>query len=191
MKRIVLAITGASGAAYAQAVARELLRAGCRVEAIASPLGRRLLAEELDLRALADLVPGAANLVEHPYDDLGDALASGSVPTDGMVVCPASGNTVAAIATGLADNLITRAAAVHLKERRPLVLVPREMPLSTIELENLLRLSRAGAIIAPASPGFYLRPRTLEDLLTFAAGRILDLLGVAHDLNVRWKAPPQ
>jgi len=103
-----------------------------------------------------------------------------------MVICPCSGNTLAAVAAGTADNLITRAALVTLKEARRLVLVPREMPLGRIELENMLRVSQAGGIICPACPGFYMGPRTIDDLVDFVAGRVLDLLGLTHQLGVRW-----
>ena len=188
MKQIVLAITGASGAIYARTLAEQLAAAGCRTHLVVSPHGRQLLQEELGITDLRALAPQAGeSLVIHPYDDLGDALSSGSVPTDGMAICPASANTVAAVAAGLADNLIARAAHVHLKERRPLVVVPREMPMGAIELENLLRLSHAGAVIAPACPGFYLGPRTIEDLVNFVVGRLLDLLGVPHALAVRYR----
>jgi 4-hydroxy-3-polyprenylbenzoate decarboxylase len=113
-------------------------------------------------------------------------VASGSNPADAMVICPCSMGTLAAVAAGLADNLIARAADVMLKEGRPLVLVPRETPLSQIHLENMLRLARAGAVLLPANPGFYHRPQRVEDLVDFVTARILDQLGVAHTLMARW-----
>ena len=108
-----------------------------------------------------------------------------------MIICPASMNTVAAISAGLGGNLIDRCAHVHLKERRPLVIVPRETPLTQIDLANLLRLSQAGAIIAPACPGFYLHPQSVDDLVAFVAGRVLDLVGIPHTLPVRYRARPE
>ncbi len=195
MRQIILAITGASGAAYARGLARIALAAGCRLHVIVSPHGLDLLRRELGVARLsveAILGAGASparrgNLTIHDYHDLADCLASGSTATDGMAVCPCSSNTLAAVAAGLADNLIARAAHVHLKERRRLVLVTREMPVSAIELANQLRLARAGAIIAPASPGFYLNPRRLEDLVQFVAARAADCLGIGHNHEV-WRA---
>lgn len=113
-------------------------------------------------------------------------LASGSFETDGMIVCPCSSNTLASIATGLAGNLLDRAVAVTLKERRRLIVVPREMPMSRIHLLNALRLSEAGAIICPACPGFYMQPTTVGDLVDFVIGRLLDLMDVSHQLNTQW-----
>lgn len=189
-RRIVVAITGASGAAYARRVVDQLLRAGIEVHLIVSTFGRRLLRDELGITHVsADGLLGRedSRLVIHAYKDVGSLLGSGSFRTDGMIVCPCSTHTLAAIAAGLGDNLINRAAAVTLKERRRLVLVVREMPLTHIDLLNAVRLSEAGAIICPASPGFYMLPRTLEDIVDFVAGKVLDLVGVAHDLNVRWE----
>lgn len=191
-EHIVLGITGASGAGYAVRVLQALLEAGRTVHLAVSPLGRRLLAEELDLHTLdaAHLAgPAADRLCLYDFSDLGSRLASGSFRTAGMVICPCSGNTLGAIASGLADNCITRAAAVHLKEHRRLILVHREMPLSRIDLENMLRLDASGAIICPAAPGFYLRPRKVEDLVDFVAGKVLDLLGVEHRQVDRWDPP--
>ncbi len=190
MKHIVLAITGASGAAYARRLAQCILDSGAHLHLVASPHGRRVLAEELGLRKLTPAgLTGyrapAATLYAHR--DLGAKIASGSFPTDGMVICPCSSNTLAAVAAGTAGNLVTRAALVTLKEARRLVLVPRETPLSQIEIANMLRISRAGGIICPASPGFYLLPQTIDDLVDFVVGRILDLLGMPHALKIRWE----
>lgn len=189
-RRIVVAITGASGAAYARRVVDQLLRAGVEVHLIVSTFGRRLLRDELGITgvsAAALLGREDARLVLHAYKDVGSLLSSGSFRTDGMIVCPCSTHTLAAIAAGLGDNLINRAAAVTLKERRRLILLVREMPLTHIDLLNAVRLSEAGAIFCPASPGFYMLPRTLEDIVDFVAGKVLDLVGVAHGLNVRWE----
>lgn len=192
MRRYVLAITGASGAVYGQRLAQRLAAAGAHVHLVISPHGTRMLADELGLRRLtvrALLGPGAGRATRHRYDDVGAEIASGSFLTAGMAVCPCSSNTLAAIAAGAADNLITRAAHVTLKEARRLVLVPRETPLSQIEIANFLRISQAGGVICPASPGFYLRPRTIDDLVDFVVGRVLDLLDVPHDLGTRWSPP--
>lgn len=188
-KRIVVAVTGASGAAYARRLIACLLDADAHVHLVVSNNGRRLFGDELDIRELsAQTLVGRPDdrLRLHPYDDIGDQLASGSFLTDGMVVVPASGNTIGTIASGLGDNLIARAAAVALKERRRFIVVPREMPLGHVELANLLRLSTAGAIVCPACPGFYLRPKSIDDLVDFVVGRVMDLLHVKHQLNVRW-----
>ncbi len=190
MKQIVMAITGASGAPYARRLVECLANADAHVHLVISPHGRELLGQELGIRRpTAEALAGraAANITEHAYNNLGAAIASGSLITDGMVVCPCSSNTLGAIAGGLADNLITRAAAVTLKEARRLVIVPREMPVSQIELANMLRLSQAGAVICPASPGFYLRPANIDALVDFVVGKVLDLLAVGHDLDTRWE----
>lgn len=188
---IVVAITGASGAAYAQGLLQCLTRSGAEVHLLISPNGQRLLKDELDIsRNLPVAMVGAraARLITiHPYHDIGDVLASGSFLTAGMVVCPCSTKTLGEISAGLGGNLIARAAAVHLKEARRLILVVREMPLSAIDLENMLRISRAGGIICPASPGFYLRPQKIDDLINFVAGKVCDLLGVKHSLRTRWQ----
>ncbi|MDD4888918.1 MAG: UbiX family flavin prenyltransferase [Phycisphaerae bacterium] len=188
--QIVMGITGASGAAYARRLIELLVRAGRGVHLVISPAGRQLLADELGLTEVTPrslLGGGDAGRVKlYPHDDLAAVISSGSFRTDGMAVCPCSSNTLAAIASGLADNLITRAAHVTLKERRPLVLVTRETPLSPIEIENMAGLSRAGAILCPASPGFYHHPRTIEDLVDFVVAKVLDLLGVEHDLKTRY-----
>ncbi len=189
MKRIVLAITGASGAAYARRLAQCVLRSGAELHLVVSPHGARIFAEELDTpEATAASIVGepAPQAVLHRYGELGAQIASGSFLTDGMVICPCSSNTLAAVAAGSADNLITRAALVTLKEARRLVLVPRETPLSQIEIANMLRISQAGGIICPACPGFYLRPASIDELVDFVVGRVLDLLGVPHDLHTRW-----
>lgn len=184
-----MAVTGASGALYAQRVAQGIVESGAHLHLVISPLGRRLLFDELGIRrvtAAALLGRAAPNVTLYPHNDVGAKIASGSFLTDGMTICPCSSNTLGAVASGTGSSLITRAAAVTLKEARRLVIVHREMPLSPIELENMLRLSRAGAIICPANPGYYLLPRTVGELVDFVAGKVLDLLGVPHALNTRW-----
>ncbi|MEP0846731.1 MAG: UbiX family flavin prenyltransferase [Phycisphaerae bacterium] len=189
MRQLILAVTGASGAPYARRLAQCLVSYDLHLHLIVTPAGRRILADELGLRRLtaeAFIGRGAGNVTLVSPRDIGARIASGSFLTHGMVVCPCSSHTLAAIAGGLADNLVTRAALVTLKESRKLVLVPREMPLSTIELENMLRLSRGGAIICPACPGFYMLPADVNDLVDFVVGRVLDLLGLPHELHTRW-----
>jgi len=190
-KQIVVGVTGASGAAYATRLLDVLIAGGADVHLVISPYGKQLLADELDLRdPTAEMLVGsdlARHLTIYNYRDVGARLASGSFITDGMVICPCSGNTLADVAAGTGSNLITRAAAVHLKEVRRLVVVPREMPLSIIEMENMLRIARAGGVICPASPGYYLLPKRIEDLVDFVVGKVCDLLGVGHRLNTRYK----
>jgi 4-hydroxy-3-polyprenylbenzoate decarboxylase len=189
---IVVAITGASGAPYAVRLLEALVERRQRVSLIVSDHGVRLLQTETDIAsvgALRDHVGAAGwDAVVRVYDDRdrGAAPASGSALSAGMVICPCSMGTMSAIAVGASRSLIERAADVTLKERRRLVLVPRESPYSAIHLENMLSLTRAGAIILPASPGFYHRPRTISDLVDFVVARVLDLLGVDQSLVPRW-----
>ena len=186
---IVTAITGASGAMYAQRFLRGLVAARVNVHLIVSPLGRRLLHDELGVEMdLATLVgTNDHNITLYNYNDVGSKLASGSFLHDGMVIVPCTSNTLAQVAHGLGDNLISRAAAVTLKERRRLVLAHREMPLSPMDVNNYKILSDAGVILAPANPGFYLNPTTVEDLVDFVAGKLLDLIGVPHAMDTRWE----
>ena len=186
---IVVAITGASGALYAQRLIQGLVAAGVRVHLVVSPYGRRLLKDELgmervNLAALAGTSDHHVTL--YNYNDAGAKLASGSFLHDGMVVVPCSSNTLAEVAHGLGDNLIARAAAVTLKERRKLVLCHREMPLSPIDVNNYKILTDAGVIIAPANPGLYLNPTTVGEIVDFVAGKLLDLMGVKHSFDTRW-----
>src|SRR6266446_8070794 len=186
---IVTAITGASGAAYAQRFLQGLVAAGVQAHLVISPLGRRLLYDELgmetpDLETLAGTKNHTITL--YNYNDVGAKIASGSFLHDGMVIVPCSSNTLAAVAHGLGDNLISRAAAVTLKERRKLVLVHREMPLSPIDVNNYKILSDAGVILCPANPGFYLNPTTVGEVIDFVAGKLLDLVGVKHVMETRW-----
>ena len=188
-KQIVVGVTGASGALYARRLLDCLDSIGVDVHLIVSPPGRRLFAEELAIEGFSvEAVLGrrAERITYYSYNDIGARIASGSFKTDGMIVCPCSSHSLGGIAAGLGDNLLFRTAAVTLKEARRLVLVPREMPISQIELRNALRLSEAGAIICPATPGFYMLPQTIGDLVDFVVGKLLDLLGLPHDLNTRW-----
>ena len=188
-KRIIVGITGASGAGYARRLIECLCDGGVDVHLIVTPLGQRLLRDELEIDAVSaeTLLGGETDrLTVHAYGDVGARPASGSFHTDGMIICPCSSNTLASIAAGLADNLLDRAAAVTLKEARRLIVVPREMPMSRIVLGNALRLSEAGAIICPASPGFYMHPTAIDDLVDFVVGKLLDLVNVPHNLNTRW-----
>lgn len=192
--RIVLGMTGASGAPYAVRLLRVLCRAGCEVHLTISPSGAQVLREELDIAVslnrfdpgvFGDLGP-APDLRYHHHADFNAGVASGSFLTAGMVIAPCSMSTLASIAHGVTSNLITRAADVHLKERRKLVLVPRETPLSLIHLQNMTEVTRAGAIVLPAMPGWYHRPRGLDDLVDFVVARVCDQLGLPNRLMRRW-----
>ncbi len=188
--RIIIGITGASGAAYARRVMQRLAEADVQIHLTVSTYGKRLLFDELGLKRLDPdaLTSGRGELVTVYNDnDVGAAIASGSFLHDGMIVVPCSSNTLGAIAAGIGDNLLKRAAAVTLKERRRLILAVRESPASHIDICNMKRLSEAGAIIAPLSPGFYMLPKTVDDLVDFMAGKLLDLVNVPHDLDTRWE----
>lgn len=197
MKRITLAFTGASGMAYGLRLLECLLAAGCRVDLLVSHAARIVARQELDLTLPAGSEELARFLLQRLSDQAGvlqvygreewfAPLASGSNPADAMVVCPCTMGTLAAIAQGLSDNLLERAADVMLKERRPLILVPRETPFSLIHLRNMTALAEAGATILPANPGFYHRPQSVEALIDYVVARILDHLGVDHRLLPRW-----
>lgn len=191
MPRIIIGITGASGAAYSRRVIELLTDRTVEVHLAVSALGKRLLADELGMKRIDPdaLSGGAGHLVTvHNDNDLGAVIASGSFLHDGMIIVPCSSNTMGAIAAGITNNLVQRAAMVTLKERRKLILAHRESPLSHIDILNMARLSEAGAIIAPLSPGFYMLPETLDDVVDFMAGKLLDLVGVEHALNTRWGA---
>lgn len=187
---IIIGITGASGAAYTRRTMELLADAQVRMHLVVSTYGKRLLFEELGLKRVdPDALTGGrgALVTVHSDNDVGAAIASGSFLHDGMIILPCSSNTLGAVAAGIGDNLLKRAASVALKERRRLILAYRESPMSHIDLLNMLRLSEAGAIIAPLAPGFYLLPRTIDDLLDFMAAKFLDLLDVPHDLDIRWE----
>ena len=197
---LVVAITGASGAPYAVRLLEVLLAAGRTVHLTISPAAVQVMERELgrvvclDRFAPADLFggktlpAGAERLTYHHFRDFQAGIASGSFLTAGMVVCPCSMGTAAAIAHGLSQNLIHRAADVHLKERRKLILVPRETPLGLVQLRNLLACAEAGAVVLPAMPAFYTLPTSLADIIDFVVGRVCDQLGVEHHLLRRWGA---
>lgn len=188
-RRIIVGISGASGARYATRVIELLAEADVEIHLTVSKYGRRLLVDELNMSRLdPDRLTGERGhlLTIHSDTDIGAAIASGSFLHHGMIVVPCSSNTLGAIASGISDNLLQRAAAVTLKERRRLVLAYRESPAGHIDIGNMHRLSDAGAVIAPLAPGFYLHPRSVEDLVDFMAGKLLDLVNVPHSLNTRW-----
>jgi flavin prenyltransferase len=197
MKTITLALTGASGMAYGLRLLELLLGAGDRVYLLYSQAAQIVAKQEMDLTLPSRPAEAQAWLAERYGAEEGRLrvygreewfapVASGSNPGDAMVICPCTMGTLSAVAQGLADNLIERAADVMLKERRPLILVPRETPFSAIHLENMLRLAHAGAIILPANPGFYHRPQSVDQVIDFMVARILDHLGVEHRLMPRW-----
>ncbi len=196
MKQIVVAITGASGSIYGLRLVEELLGAGCRVTLLLSRSGLEVLRYETGLewegsasarkQLMRDYFGGSTRLDHYDVDDLFAPVASGSSAPDAVVIAPCSMGTAGRIAAGLGSNLVERVADVALKERRELLLLPRETPLNQIHLENLLRLSRAGAQILPAMPAFYHRPKTVEDLVDFVVGKTLDALRIEHQLFQRW-----
>ncbi|WP_455284697.1 UbiX family flavin prenyltransferase [[Eubacterium] cellulosolvens] len=178
----VVAVTGASGSVYARHLLEELKRRGHETSLLISDQAKKVMeSENENLQKFMELATRTYS--EH---DLDSPASSGSVKTAGMIIVPCSMKTVSCIAHGLSGNAITRAADVTLKERRPLILVPRETPLSVIHLRNLLRVAEAGAIVVPAMPAFYTRPRSVDDMVSFIVGRILDLLNVPHSLYRRW-----
>jgi 4-hydroxy-3-polyprenylbenzoate decarboxylase len=189
---IVFAITGASGAPYGVRLLQQLAASSRPISLIVSSHGLRLLQTETNIKTLDDLRAevGAAAWDEwitiYSNEDRGAPPASGSALSAGMVICPCSMGTLSAISVGASRSLIERAADVTLKERRKLVLVPRETPLSAIHLQNMLRVTRAGAVVLPAAPAFYHKPRAIGDLVDFIVARVLDQLGVPHQLVKRW-----
>ncbi len=197
---LVVAVTGASGSPYAVRLLELLLRAGRTVHLTISPaavevfdreVGRplKLAPGEFDPAALLGPAAGSLDLSRlhyHHFRDFGAGIASGSFLTGGMAVCPCSMGTLAAVATGLSTNLIHRAADVHLKERRKLVLVPRETPLGLVQLRNMVAVAEAGAVVLPAMPAYYTRPKTVADMVDFVVGRVCDQLGVDHRVLERW-----
>ncbi len=196
---VLVGITGASGSVYGLRLCEELLRAGKRVAVTASSTGIGVVREETNLDLSGGDEEGAARLRElfgaspeqlafSGADNLFAPPASGSAAPEAMVVAPCSMGTLARIAAGLSSTLLERCADVMLKEGRPLVIVPRETPLSAIHLENMLKLARLGVRVVPAMPAFYHCPATLDDLVAFVTGKVLDQLGVGHDLFTRWRA---
>lgn len=215
MHPLVLAITGASGAVYAKRLLEVLLCAGRDVHLVISPSGKVVLKQELNfdvsldqfqldslglnlradssdpkLAAVSKLQgsPALGRVTYHHFADFMTPIASGSFLTAGMIVCPCSGSTVAGVVHGTGDNLIHRAADVHLKERRKLVLVPRETPLSVVQLQNMARAAEVGAIVLPAAPGWYHGVTGLQDLIDFVVARIVDQFEIKHALMQRWQA---
>jgi len=197
MKTITLAFTGASGMPYGLRLLECLLQAGIEVELVYSQAAQVVAKQELNLAwpSMPDEVQSwlCSELGDFPgqlrvrsRSDWFAPIASGSSPSDAMVICPCSMTTLAKIAAGISDNLIVRAADVAIKEHRPLIIVPRETPLSPIHLENMLKLARMGAVILPPSPGFYHQPQTLLDMVDFVVARILDQLGIPQQLVARW-----
>jgi len=195
IRHFVVAITGASGSVYGLRLISELLRSGERVSLILTSAGRQVMNHETGLEWSAEIKLQRQQVQEYfasiavdclAIDDFWAGAASGSAAADAMIVAPCSMGTLGRIAAGLSGNLLERAADVMLKERRRLLLVPRETPFNNIHLENLLRLSQAGAVILPAMPGFYHGPETIEDLVDFVVGKILDQLDVQHSLFTRW-----
>ena len=197
MKKIIVGITGASGALLGERLVRALLDGGHEVHAIISPSGVTVFKEELGVRLGKTHPDVRRNFLKHfgnpknlhiaPADDFAAKVSSGSSSIDAMVVMPCSMSTAASIAHGVTMNLIHRAASVSLKERRPLILVPRESPFSTIHLENLLKLSQVGAFIVPATTAFYHNPKTINEMVDFTVGRVLDILKIKHKLFKRWR----
>ncbi|MCK6437813.1 flavin prenyltransferase UbiX [Rivihabitans pingtungensis] len=196
---VTLAFTGASGLPYGIRLLEQLLAAGCRVWLLYSPAAQVVAQQEMQLS-----LPSQAKALQALWREqyrCGEQLsvfgreewfappASGSNPADAMVICPCSMGALAAIAHGMSDNLIERAADVSIKEKRPLILVPRETPLSVIHLENMLTLARLGVTILPPAPGFYTHPSTVDDMVDFVVARILDQLRIPHTLMARWGEP--
>lgn len=198
-RTVTLAITGASGAQYGLRLLQCLLASDCRVYLLLSRAAEVVIATETQLSLppatqlekqqayLAQLYSADEDQLQlFSREDWFSPVASGSSSSASMVICPASGGTLSAIAHGASNNLIERAADVALKERRQLIVVPREAPYSQVHLENMLKLTQMGAVVVPASPGFYYQPKTLEDMVDFIVARILDQLGLSQDLMPRW-----
>lgn len=194
-KRWVIGITGASGAIYGIRLIEELLSAGLHVHLVVTEAGWRVLKEELGwetsrrqaaLEQLFGKELSTGQLQFHPNADIGASIASGSFRVEGMVIIPCSMGSLAALANGISDDLLTRAGDVMLKEGRPLLLVPRETPLHAIHLENMLKLSRLGVRIIPAMPAFYYKPQTMDEMINFLVGKVLDNMSIEHTLYRRW-----
>lgn len=182
--KLTIAVTGASGVIYGKRLLEELKKKNVETHLIISQAAKKIIKHELEssqktLEKLATYV--------HEIDDWRSPIVSGSYKTDGMVIIPCSMKTLAGIASGFAENVILRAADVVLKEKRKLILVPRETPMNTIHLRNMLDLAQQGAIIAPSMPAFYHKPRNIDDLVDFMIGKILDILGIDHNLYKRWQ----
>ncbi|MEJ5348852.1 MAG: flavin prenyltransferase UbiX [Desulfosoma sp.] len=181
---VIVAVTGASGAPYAQRLFQFFAQRGVSAHVVASSAGRLVYHLETGRNLEEDLPDGVPLYGE---EDFSAPIASGSFRTQGMVIVPCTMGTLAAIANGLANNLIHRAADVCLKERRPLIVVPRETPLSLVHLKNMMAITEAGGLVLPPAPGFYHHPQSVKDLLDFIVARILDHLGVPQDLVPAWQ----
>jgi 4-hydroxy-3-polyprenylbenzoate decarboxylase len=189
VKTVFVAVTGASGSIYGLRLIEVLVQAGHRVHACASTWGKKVVLQETG-RTWDDWmasVAGPGQIILWDEDNLGAGPASGSFPLDATIVCPCSVSTLGHLASGAATNLVHRAGAVALKEGRPLVLVPRETPLTLIDLRNLTALAEAGALILPAMPGFYHRPQTIAELVDHLVGKVLDRVPIPHTLFPRWE----
>lgn len=197
MSAYTVAITGASGVVYGIKLLEYLLKEGHKVFFLITKEGFRILRNELNIdwhgkekevnKSIAQYFKTLSRQVTYfAEDNLSASIASGSVRVDGMIIIPCSMKTLAGVATGFADNLIGRGADVMLKERRPLILVPRETPLNVIHLHNMLSIARAGVHIIPAMPAFYYHPKSVEDMVNFIVGRVLDALGIKNELYKRW-----
>ncbi|QLG39710.1 MULTISPECIES: UbiX family flavin prenyltransferase [unclassified Paenibacillus] len=197
-KRLVVGITGASGSIYGIRLIETLLDLEYTVHLVISNAGWRVLKEEMDWdvanrdRVLEEKFGGrAGSLIYHPVSDIGASIASGSFLAEGMIIMPCSMGTLSSIAQGSSDNLMSRAADVMMKEGRTLILVPRETPLHAIHLENMLKLSRLGVRMIPAMPAFYYKPQTMDELILFLVGKVLDSLRIPHQLFTRWGEPDE
>jgi 4-hydroxy-3-polyprenylbenzoate decarboxylase len=189
-RRIVVGVTGASGAPYLIGLLKVLADAGVEVHMTISTLGKRLLAEEVGVTTCSaesfGIPEHGSKLVIYNDKDLGAKIASGTFLHDGMIVLPCSSNTLGAISSGITNTLVQRAASVTLKEKRKLILAHRESPLSLIDVRNMCTVTEAGAVVAPLSPGFYMNPESLQDIVDFVVGKLADSLGVEHSLPIRW-----
>jgi 4-hydroxy-3-polyprenylbenzoate decarboxylase len=193
--RWVIGITGASGAIYGVTLCKVLLASGYHLHLVISDAGWRVLKEELgwdashridSLNIVFESALSEGRMTYHPLNDIGASIASGSFRCEGMVIMPCSMGSLSSIASGSSTNLLTRAADVMLKEGRPLLLVPRETPLHAIHLENMLKLARLGVRIIPAMPAFYNGPQSMEDIVSFMVGKVMDNMGITHNLYKRW-----
>ncbi len=181
---LIIAITGSSGVVYGKKLIEVCSKKEIKTNLIISPAAEKIMKFELEDK-IDEIKRKSTNY--YGYKEIGAPIASGSVKNDGMIIVPCSMKTIGSIASGIADNLITRAADVALKENRKLILVPRETPLHAIHLDNLTKLKKAGATILPASPGFYHKPKSIEDLVNFVVGKILDQIGIEHQLYQAWR----
>lgn len=196
-RKFVLGVSGASGAAYSLRFLQAMLEQGHELHLVVSEYGRRLLFEESGIKHLTieELAPALAGdaavrsrLFVHPDKDVGAVIASGSFLHSGMAILPCSSTTLGQVATGSGSNLLCRAAMVTLKERRPLIICHREMPLSLIDIENMRQATLAGAVMCSPNPGFYLNPKSVEEIVDFVVGKVMDLLHVPHSLKTRWES---